>query len=160
MPTNSSNGLRWILLQTRQQQKPSFTKTKPISRNPHQFKYLAGCQHPASLPMLRSGALAAAQGEIIPDRHLAGGGPRGVERAAVAEHRFFHLLGDDRAYFAEVLPNLACADPFQTPLREPTPAEAATKGFQRCCRKGPRALAHCPKVWERRVRGSVAIPDY
>src|SRR5580692_5168419 len=27
---------------------------------------------------------------------------------------------------------LACADPFQTPLCDPTPAEAATKAFQRC----------------------------
>ena len=37
-------------------------------------------------------------------------------------------------------PLLACADPFQTPLREPTPAEAATKGFQRCRRENTRYM--------------------
>src|SRR5450432_1692219 len=37
---------------------------------------------------------------------------------------------------------LACADPFQTPLRDPTPAEAATNGFRRCrSEMGSRSLA-------------------
>jgi hypothetical protein len=51
---------------------------------------------------------------------------------------------------------LACADRFQTPLREPTPAEAATKGFQRCRRERASRSSALPDVWERRVRGCVA----
>jgi hypothetical protein len=51
---------------------------------------------------------------------------------------------------------LACADPFQTPLRDPTPAEAATKGFQRCRNERASRSSALPDVWERRVRGCVA----
>ena len=54
---------------------------------------------------------------------------------------------------------LACADPFQTPLRDPTPAAAATKGFQRC-RSERATRRRLPDVWERRVRDVWLIPDY